>query len=344
MILDKIFKVTTLGKTQEWEIEVVGNSYRTIVGQKDGKKITSQWTVCAGKNIGKSNETTPEQQALLEATAARRKKLEKDYTENEGEKTTFLQPMLADDYVKGETKLTFPVYVQPKLDGVRCLCLKDYFKSRNGKILPTYISPSDFEFTVDGELYEHGKDFNFIISEVKKPKTYTLKYHVYDIIIPDTVFSKRYEVLSKATLPANWELVPTYLVNTQEELDAKYDEFKKVLKYEGLMIRLDKSYEHKRTGVLLKMKEFKDAEFPVLDIVEGKGNRRGTAGYIVTKTKDGKKFRSNIEGPFEYLAEILKDKDKYIGGSATIEFFEYSKDKKIPRFPIVKSFKREEYE
>ena len=61
--MEPIYKATKAGKIQEWRIEVEGNKYRTISGQTDGQKVTSEWTVCAGKNIGRSNETTPEEQA-----------------------------------------------------------------------------------------------------------------------------------------------------------------------------------------------------------------------------------------------------------------------------------------
>ena len=52
---------------QEWTIEIEKNKYRTISGTQDGEKVVAKWTECQGKNIGRSNETTPEKQAELEA-------------------------------------------------------------------------------------------------------------------------------------------------------------------------------------------------------------------------------------------------------------------------------------
>ena len=74
MKLDTLYKRTTTGATQSWEIEVDSNKFRTISGQLDGKKITNNWTVCDGKNIGKANATTGEEQALKEAEAKHQKK------------------------------------------------------------------------------------------------------------------------------------------------------------------------------------------------------------------------------------------------------------------------------
>jgi DNA ligase-1 len=340
--MDKIYKITATGKVQEWEIEVAGNSYRTITGQQDGKKITNEWTVCEGKNIGKSNETTPEQQAVLEAAALRRKKLEKDYVESLETTTTYASPMLAQTYEKGKTKLTFPVYTQPKLDGVRCVCFQDEFKSRNGKMFRPNIISSPFEYTIDGELYLHGETFNTIVSEVKKPRGIPIKYYVYDVIIQGMPFSERTKILSSLKLPADWVLVPTFTANNQEELDKLYVDCMEQ-GYEGMMIRLDGPYEHKRSKNLLKMKTFQDAEFEILDIVEGTGNRTGTAGYIETKNEAGKSFRSNIKGDFTYLADLLANKQDFIGKKATIKFFEYTPDG-IPRFPYVIGIGREDYE
>jgi hypothetical protein len=69
-------------KVQKWSIEVDGGKYRTIEGFVDGAMTTSEWTQCVGKNIGRSNETTPEQQALKEAGAKNRLKQDKGYKED----------------------------------------------------------------------------------------------------------------------------------------------------------------------------------------------------------------------------------------------------------------------
>src|SRR6478736_1590265 len=76
---ETIYKRTSAGKVQIWYGELDGNKFRTVSGQEDGKKTTSEWTVCAGKNTGKSNETSPEQQAANELDAMYTKRLEREY-------------------------------------------------------------------------------------------------------------------------------------------------------------------------------------------------------------------------------------------------------------------------
>ena len=85
--------------------------------------------------------------------------------------------------------------------------------------------------------------------------------------------------------------------------------------------------------IIIKRKEFIDAEYKVVDIDIGNGNRSGTAKHLVCycpKTKTT--FNSNIKGSFEYLKEIYDNRKDYIGQLATIKYFQLTPDG-IPRFP-----------
>lgn len=361
MLFKKIFKKAATGKIVEWEIEVVDNKYRTITGQQGGKKITSAWTICSEKNTGKSNATTARQQAIKEAQALRTKKLEKDYKETTDslDSLSYIKPMLAHE-VELDT-LTYPVYSQPKLDGIRCICNASSMKSRNGKHIfgAPHIRRTLFEFfkknptvTLDGELYSHRlkEDFNEIVSIVKKQNPTLqelvkseeiLEYWIYDIVDNETLFMDRSKFISM-NIPDYpcLHIVSTTLVNTREELDLLYEQYRKE-GFEGQIIRLNKLYQNKRTKYLLKRKEFKEEEFEVIDIVEGKGNRGETAGYVAAKTKNGNVFRANISGTMSELKKILKNKKKF--KTATIKFFNYT-PAGIPRFGVVKNFDRDIYE
>ena len=77
MKLPTLYKRTTTGATQSWEIEIEENKFRTVSGQLDGKKITNNWTTCEGKNVGKKNETSGAEQATKEAEAKHQKKRDK---------------------------------------------------------------------------------------------------------------------------------------------------------------------------------------------------------------------------------------------------------------------------
>jgi DNA ligase 1 len=370
MKLPTIYKKTKTGKVQEWTIEVKGNQYRTISGQTDGEKITNEWTDCDIKNAGRANATTPEEQAIKEAEAKRKKKLESGYFESikDINKVQYFEPMLAQKYEDHE--INYPVYSQPKLDGIRCIVTKDGMFSRNGKKIisaPHIRQNLDLFFKdypnaiLDGELYcdKFANDFNKICSLVKRTKPTdeelkesadSIQYWVYDapkigLLNEKDLFFNRYELVSDALSKRKYPsivVVTTLKVSKEEELTQAYEMYVEH-GYEGQMVRLNRPYENKRSKFLLKRKEFMDEEFNILDVVEGEGNRKGTAGYMVFKNKDGRAFKSNIKGDFDYLAKLLKDKNKIIGKKATIKFFNYTPDE-VPRFPYVIAIDRDSYE
>lgn len=154
MLFPRLYKYTTSGKPQQWEIIVEGDSFRTIEGLVGGALTESKPTVCKPKNAGRSNETTAEQQAMSEAASRWQKKVDKGYNEVLTAESKFFEPMLAhklDDYQ--HLLFTVPTYIQPKLDGLRCISDKGTLASRNGK---PYLSCPHLHQSVallDGELF-----------------------------------------------------------------------------------------------------------------------------------------------------------------------------------------------
>jgi len=371
-----IYKRTKLGSVQEWTIEVEGNKYRTITGQTSGKKIISKWTVCESKNDGKINGTTPVEQAQLQAQRLRERKLEREYKEsvsNIDEKNFVqtIQPMLAAKWEDIKDKVSGKVFVQPKLDGIRCIITKHGMWSRNGK--PLLAAPHIFKevkyvfdkypdiIALDGELYNHSlsENFNKIISIAKKTKPTledlkesedVIQFWNYDVILTiNPSFSERIkflEKLHKENKKVNYNTSHIVLVDTLECNKEEVDDYLESMinqMYEGLIIRLDKPYEQRRSNNLLKYKVFMDEEFPIDDIEEGDGNRTGIAGNIITHNKDGKSFHSNLKFDNDFCRDLLVNKKKYIGKSCTIKFFQYTPGG-IPRFPFVINISREDYE
>jgi DNA ligase-1 len=369
MKLDTIYKKTKTGATQEWTIEVVKNKYRTHSGQVGGAITINEWTVCYGKNVGRSNETTDNEQAMLEAVAKRTKKLESGYFENikHINKQQYFEPMLASKWEDSKDKITYPIFSQPKLDGIRCVVTKDGMFSRNGKpiISAPHIRESLSEvfevypdLILDGELYadKFANDFNKIVSLVKKTKPTdadlkeskkNIQYWIYDLPDNDIQFGERCERLNELfesykCFSKHCVEVETEICNDEDEVMGLYEEYVDN-GFEGQMLRLNKEYENKRSKSLMKHKSFVDEEYTILDIVEGEGNRTGTAGYMVFETEDGKRFKSNVKGTWEETAEMLKNKKKLIGKDATIKYFNLTPDG-IPRFPYVINIDRNSYE
>ena len=387
MQLKTLYKVETTGKIRQWTVKVKNNSYWSEQGQIDGKLVVNKPTITTTKNEGRSNETSPEEQAILEAQAKYTKQLDKGYVENidDVHKITLYTPMLAQKFEDRLDELEFPLFTQPKLDGIRCITyLQDgvlVAKSRAGKpieAIPHVLEELQPFFAenpnavLDGELYNHDlkNDFNKIISLVRKmkpvrsandtDKTYDKKlekfetalveskdkvqYWIYDApriggLGESELFSVRNRTLVASIASSkSLVIVKTAIVNNMKELDEYYDTYME-FGYEGQMVRVDFAYENKRSKKLLKRKDFTDAEYLVIGIEEGDGNRAGTAKNLTCKDeKTGQTFNSNIKGTHEYLAEILENKDYYIGQQATIKFFELTPDG-IPRFPYAIAFR-----
>ena len=384
MKLPTLYKKTTIGKTQEWNIEIKGDKYRTISGQQDGKKITNKWTVCKAKNVGRANATTGEEQALKEAEAKHQKKLESGYhldVKNISSKR-FYEPMLAQDFKnKNRQKEVMSeideqlgnIFSQPKLDGIRCIAMREGLFTRSGKKITAVphiheaLEPLFEKYpnaTLDGELYNHKykDDFNKIIHLVRKQNltdehlaesAEMIQYHIYDapVIGKDNPFRKggcytekdyfsdRTSVLDAQYVNLGLDkedclvMVETIEIHSREQLDRCYEDYIEA-GYEGQMVRLDGPYENKRSPRLLKRKEFIDEEYTILGYEEGEGNRTGTIKHFKFKNKEGREFSSNVKGTFEYLTKLLKTADTLIGKEATIKYFNLTPDG-VPRFPYV---------
>lgn len=344
-----LFKKDSKGKIRVLLIEAINGVLIQESGLKDGKKVTHN-SVCKPKNVGKANETNPEQQSILQAAALTKKKCKEGYflTEQEAIDIKVILPMLAKDYKKEFKKVKYPCYVQPKLDGMRALLDKDNsFMSRKGVAIDTmgHITlPHELSLGdryMDGELYAHGMSFQDNMKLIKKiiPETVHVKFHVYDLVM-DAPFVIRYNVLTnivKACSNSNIELVPTYLIHNEGELK-HYQEVFISEGYEGTIVRhSDAHYAiNKRDSQLLKYKDFIDETYIVVDVQPS--DKDPLMGVVRCMMKDGQEFNCGMKFSHKERAEILKNRRDYLGETAEVRFFEFT-DGGLPRFPVCHGFR-----
>lgn len=344
------------GKTKVWNIKVDRHKdYSEIIysyGYIDGKKIEYKLQIDNGKNIGKKNETTHFDQAILDAESRWNKKSTIDkYSTDKHNIINIPSPMLAQDYKKHFKKVIFPCFIQPKLDGYRMVYNPEDEKmySRNGKEYTILYNTNlhqelkNIGVILDGELYVHNKmQFeDYGILRKKKPTKddekllNKMEYHVYDIISPK-IFKDRYDDLCKITDNSNLiKLVPTYLCKTKGDIENYHNEF--ISKgYEGSIIRNYKGlYQEKyRSYDLLKYKNFDDNEFEIIDYtfekdVLGKDDK---VVVWICKTDDGKTFNVPSKGSREERNDLYNNGDDYIGKMLSVQYFGLTNDG-IPRFP-----------
>lgn len=345
-------------KIGTWEIWTDGELVKSRAAKVVGGKHTHNQYVAEGKNIGKANETSPTDQAILEMESKIRLKLDKGYVRTLAEAKApatnslgLLKPMLATpiDKVKPESICWKTSVVQPKLDGHRALYKDGVLYSRQGKVLEHLdhivlaIKDSGLgDFHLDGEIYLHGQSLQDLSRLIKKytPETLSLEYHIYDQIAL-APFLSRIGELAEHKAEGNWDnvlqAVPTDRVSNLEEM-MDWHNYYRAQGYEGTMLRfsLDDYATDKRSRTLLKIKEFHDAEFKVIGFEEGKPKHSGGHVYQVPvwicETAGGT-FNVTAQGDMAEKDVQWAARESLVGKMLTVKYHYLSKDG-IPQLPV----------
>ena len=274
------------------------------------------------------------------------------------------KPMLAYPVSDKPIDYTKPVYMQPKLDGVRCLIQYDKKQgvtawSRTGKqwmniehitrSLEKWFQ-SNQTTVLDGELYNHDlhDDFEQIISIVRRqtPNDVDMiesedlvQFHCYDIIHPDnSLFEDRSLFINCCVHETDYvKVVETTRINHPDGAEARH-KWNLLHGYEGSILRTNDKYQNKRTHSLRKFKDFKDDEALILDWVEGVGKRTGTIGKFMAQDVDGNLFGMPVMDKFKHLQDNFEEMKTWVGKFATFTYFERTKAGSY-RHPLFKAIR-----
>ena len=261
-----------------------------------------------------------------------------------------------------------PVFIQPKLDGVRCLIQYEPLKnrvvaySRTGKewkniyhiiqeLKPFFAKHPNV--VLDGELYNHDfkDDFESIISMVRKTKPTDearlesakhVQFHCYDIVNKKMHFSTR-DLWIAENLPKSYCVKHVITMLAPDEISAKAGhQINLEAGYEGSIVRLNTPYQCKRSHSLRKFKDFSDAEANIVGYEEGKGKRTGTLGKFIMQDDDGNQFGCPPGKGHNYkdLAVMLANIHEYMGQRATFTYFERTKagSYRHPLFKCIRNY------
>jgi ATP-dependent DNA ligase len=355
-----LYSTDSKDKIRQWSIKTFGHTYIVQHGIKDGK-LQEKITQCKPKNIGKSNETTGVEQAILEAQAKWTFQVQRDdYHWDVTKANRQIRPMLAMDYLKVPHRVKWEQAIaQPKLDGVRLTYGRRYrdesgheAMTRKGEnyTLPHLTEPTiellaiinslcgNQCLALDGEAYIHGMSLQNIMRLVKKYRpgeTEIVQYYLFDLVIPGMEFHNRHELLRRALDIYNdqtniFQLVKYDIIINEEDMKfihGKYTE----QGYEGLMIRhRDSEYGiAKRSADLFKYKHFMDDEALIKDVWE---DNNGNAMFTVEQ-KNGMSCKVTPKRTHEERKTMLVNKADYIGKWITCKFQTYT-DENIMQFPI----------
>lgn len=344
-----LYSRTSTGKVQQWTIKVEGNQYWTESGQVDGKIVVSKPTVAKGKNIGKKNETTPEQQAIADAQSKFDKQLKTGYFTdiNEIDNLVFKEPMLAKSYKDRKNVDLKLGLVQCKFNGGRCIARADGLWTRKGEriLAVPHIEEALRPFfaenptaILDGELFneDYRQQLNKIMQLIRRTVNLTqehfdesrklIKFYVYDgygmnNTTPETPYYQRKSFIDRIVKKTDYlEEVETHMISSEREMWSIYQMYVDQ-GHEGAILRFENSpYEHKRSANLLKLKPTDDAEFLILGFEEGEGNWSGCAKIVNAQMDDDTKFNATFKGTMEQARHVLSNKDKYIGKRYTLYY------------------------
>lgn len=367
MVEPTLYGRTSTGKVKQWTVSVKRNGDDAFLikefGYIDGSIKVSKKNI-KGKNIGKSNETTPFQQACLVAKSSWRSKQDEGYREVIPEKDQLLLlPMLALKFQERKHNIIMPCSGQPKLNGIRDLTQEQdsimQHITRKGKRFKTLQHFNPFirimtkrnpSILLDGEIYNHEWIFQQISRATKKYRegiTEQLQYWVYDMLDLDNremTFLERHAWIEEQYNRMIGDLgkdakscpiltVPTFDITKEEEVYNLHDRFVRD-RYEGIMLRNNFSIyilKH-RTKHLQKYKEFEDAEFPIIGGKAATGSHEGCVVFICI-TPEGEPFDVVPKRTLEKRREMYINLPFYIGKDLTVHYQELSEDK-IPIFPV----------
>ena len=272
--------------------------------------------------------------------------------------------MLAHKFDDKRVDWSQPVYIQPKLDGVRCLFTKDGAYSRAGNkfmnlahielaLIPFFQQQPDV--VLDGELYNHElrNDFEKIISLVRKQKPTAddrleaqklVQFHCYDYfdgVIYDSYKTRMQQLVTSDIYDAQIKYVPARLVDSYNYARDIHATFLSE-GYEGSIIRLDGLYKHGRSYDLMKFKDFSDAEATIIGYEEGKGKRTNTVGKFLMIDDEGVEFGCPPGKGYNYndLSNMLLNISDYIGQRATFTYFQKTKagSYRHPLFKCIRNY------
>ena len=266
------------------------------------------------------------------------------------------KPMLAYPVSTKPIDYSKPVFIQPKLDGVRCVIQYEKVNSFAGEVkaysrtgkewkninhILTDLVPFFKKYPniiLDGELYNHDlkNDFEQIISLVRRQKPDDIdmlesadmvQFHCYDIIDEELLYDQRNEFINQSLmlLGDSIHIVDTNRVFKHEEALNIHHDANLANGYEGSILRANDVYKCGRSWSLRKFKDFHDSEALLLDWVEGVGKRTGTIGKFMAQDMDGNMFGMPVMDKFKYLQDNFEEMKTWVGKIATFTYFERTK-------------------
>ena len=368
--LPMLYGMSRLDKVKQWQAraEENDNGTATIIiesGYVGGKIQSKPKLIRKGKNIGKSNETTPFEQAMSQIESSWNGKRYENYEPHMLDPNNYVPRLMLPQLAKGmgKGKIVYPCYAQPKLNGICNLAesvppsyvalddkrgMQILHHSRGGHTFETlnhlnkWLDELNAPGPPHGELYVHGWSLQTIGGYTKKirPDQHKLEYWLYDIAWIGPICEERMEWLYKnisklandrADCPIKF--TPTVLVNNYDEAK-HYHDIQVQRGFEGVMLKNKKGiymFQY-NSNDLEKLKAYQDSEFEIVGGKQGTGTDEGCIIYRC-RVDSGLEFDARPRGTVEDRKKMLINLPNDIGKPLTVRYAELSDDG-IPLQPV----------
>ena len=343
-----LYKTSKTGAVQQWSVFVNGDEVIVEWGKLDGKLQTESYQ-CFAKNVGRSNQTSAEEQAELEAIAKWHKQIKKNYSEDISNSNIKKLPAKLNDWKKLKKTPPFPLYASIKYNGVNCLIIRDpitrslEFISRGGEQYPVlYHMVKGIHEYMDSicvdelnvELYKHGEHLQEIQSAVKKHNELSSKLVAMVFELPnlgDLDYSQRVDWLCKARQSEHVKTSFITGVSKWQQLQ-EFFEYAVNSNFEGIVIKSPtNNYEYGvRASDAWKCKPVEDDEF---FINWYKVDKKGHVVFECFTKDQSRTFNVKCKGNDEERKKIAEDVDNWIGKWLKVEYEMLSKDG-VPLKPV----------
>jgi DNA ligase-1 len=241
------------------------------------------------------------------------------------------------------SRLKFPCFGSPKMDGVRSIKKSNKFYSRNGheyvglghlikELEQINTTKLDGELVVDGKTFQDGS--GLIRSNDPTPNA---QFHIFELPEDKGSFTQRLNMMMNNIHQIGPHIfcIPHSIMHNKDDVMKYYDKCRNA-GYEGVVIKpYEYDYKGNRSYTWMKMKPTETVDLKVIGIYEGQGKYEGKMGgvevmYNGKKNKIGGGWSDNQRGEYWFFP------DKIIGKVIEVWFMEQTDDGNMRHARFVK--------
>ena len=236
-------------------------------------------------------------------------------------------------------EIKFPCYIQPKLNGVRCIAVNSELYSRYGNIFTTLphikedLLNNKCNIILDGELFSNDICCEVLLRFIRKrnktpaqeKKSLTIYYNIFDYIETSLSYEERLANLQYYFKKNNFKYIR--LVKTEKCYERK--EITNFLEkysdngYEGIIIRnIEGKYEPGGRSIhLQKLRKFLKTGFDIIDYTtKDYGKDKGCVIWVCLC--HGRIFHVKHSGSVEERRQLYLNGKKYVGKQLIVRYQE----------------------